>query len=658
MRRSASALSVAFCLLLSASAVTADTAPHCTDGIRDAGTLGGLTASVSRVPCWWNVEDVIPIDTVTDGWLEVDVTNQTEVTAMGGGCTAVVSIGDSTDDYTNFNCMVQAAPLQTVLFIDTGTLIVDTRISATKSEFAIRGNGAVNTTIDCSGHNGDCLDFGSVTANDWTDSRAWTAGFTEGTTELTTNLTSPSVLAIGGWLELDTTTRPTNGAHNPRYLVKILCIDEASPCDDDEHLSAGQLELDRPLRIDFSAGTKTINTVIMSEYVGFEDFTIDYDGACASAQQYTWYIQLSHAAYSWITGVTFGAGRYSHLVQTKHLVRSLIRGNSFEATCKTGSRTNIAALQLDNWSTDNVIVNNDVDGVPQSFESQDGSLGNVFAYNYMPWTGQADPGCSMALSLHGAASDTLFEGNDSICSIWVDTADSANYYSNVWFRNRIRARPTQDCYNGSSAGPNPAQDGLWDNSSGDQCREAYGVLLAHRNANDPIAYDFTVLGNFSPYIAGGPTLGQPIDRGTTDTWVEANVFRRELRVDDNNNTFSPTVSGNSPDDTDSTIDQVSAGDNDATTATNIINNVQGEVAAGGYVATWGLPASLLYDSAPSWWCQESGTWGSHIGADIDDYGGTYAKLPAQIRYESGTCTALSVSGLFGQRYNVPFNPPN
>lgn len=64
-------------------------------------------------------------------------------------------------------------------------------------------------------------------------------------------------------------------------------------------------------------------------------------------------------------------------------------------------------------------------------------------------------------------------------------------------------------------------------------------------------------------------------------------------------------------------------------------------------ATVNLPPSLAFrqDSPPDWWCQESGTWAA-LGDDdtafsfgyADGYLGTTHKLPAQIRYEGGSCT--------------------
>lgn len=72
-------------------------------------------------------------------------------------------------------------------------------------------------------------------------------------------------------------------------------------------------------------------------------------------------------------------------------------------------------------------------------------------------------------------------------------------------------------------------------------------------------------------------------------------------------------------------------------------NVNVDVAPAGW-STRSYPSSILYDTtgaAPHWWCQESGTFGASIGSDVDDFGGTLSKLPAQIRFESGTCTAVS-----------------
>lgn len=54
-----------------------------------------------------------------------------------------------------------------------------------------------------------------------------------------------------------------------------------------------------------------------------------------------------------------------------------------------------------------------------------------------------------------------------------------------------------------------------------------------------------------------------------------------------------------------------------------------------------FPPSLAFrqDTAPDWWCTESGPWDGtwNFGAG-DGYGGNTYKLPAQIRYEGTTCT--------------------
>ncbi len=49
-----------------------------------------------------------------------------------------------------------------------------------------------------------------------------------------------------------------------------------------------------------------------------------------------------------------------------------------------------------------------------------------------------------------------------------------------------------------------------------------------------------------------------------------------------------------------------------------------------------LPDSLYLITKPDFWCDEL-PWPA-IGADIDNYGGVLNKLPAQIRYEGGSCT--------------------
>jgi hypothetical protein len=52
-----------------------------------------------------------------------------------------------------------------------------------------------------------------------------------------------------------------------------------------------------------------------------------------------------------------------------------------------------------------------------------------------------------------------------------------------------------------------------------------------------------------------------------------------------------------------------------------------------------LPDSMFLTAAPDWWCQEACEWDAQEG--IGALGSSTCKLPAQIRYEAGQCTALA-----------------
>jgi len=73
-------------------------------------------------------------------------------------------------------------------------------------------------------------------------------------------------------------------------------------------------------------------------------------------------------------------------------------------------------------------------------------------------------------------------------------------------------------------------------------------------------------------------------------------------------------------------------------------------------ASFTFPASFYAATKPSWWCNESGTWGASIGANVDNFTSNPAnlsKLPAQRRYEGLPCTTTTFLGAPGRPALIP-----
>jgi hypothetical protein len=113
----------------------------------------------------------------------------------------------------------------------------------------------------------------------------------------------------------------------------------------------------------------------------------------------------------------------------------------------------------------------------------------------------------------------------------------------------------------------------------------------------------------------------------TDSWLEKNLYR------------DPTTA---------------AGRGFVNTSPNSTNTILDIVKGTSPPTSWtgfNMPVSFYASTKPSWWCNET-PWPA-IGANVDNFGGTLEKLPAQRRFEGLPCTA---SGGGSQALGVPGRP--
>jgi hypothetical protein len=447
---------------------------------------------------------------------------------------------------------------------------------------------------------------------------SWTAGYTAGTTTVT--VASTAGFSVGGWiwLDMDATTSCVHADSAPgagmfAHLAKIT------------NISGSNITIDRGLRFDYNGSGCTgfdARPYYPVVNVGLEDLHITSDPgtpvcndrSCIRFMNLGW----EGVAESWVVGVKISRS-YDQWMDVGFSARNWIQGNWFDDLDLSIS-FNTEGIWMLNASADIVIENNICTNARVCAENSHGAEGIIHAYNY--WYQPVDPQnvrCEKAFFNHGRyPRENLLEGNDHNCEMMiVDAWWGRNGPRITAYRNRGTGTVcSHRLSNGNrfpwsfSADVDGSTGAPWASSYLNVIGNTYGEFVP-----TPIS------GSTCPPSVRGDPSSNTLSKVVDHIWVEKNAWRANpgnLTVGTSNN-YSCGVS-----------------ENDSCPGTN--KNVSSPDASwnGSY------PASLYRTSVPTWWCHEACPWGQDgIGAFGDDFGGALCKLPAQIRYEGGTCTAVS-----------------
>jgi len=422
--------------------------------------------------------------------------------------------------------------------------------------------------------------------------RKWTAGFATGTTVVEVEHTKN--LEVGSWVRLTADSEPDwHPLAENRYAAKLSCVGTQGG----EHcgaLAENQLMLDRPLPAPYDQGGQFLEALVGKyiEFVGIENVRFEHADP-NRVERYHSFVEYEDCHECWITDSVFGAGGNSH-ISTKDTLRTLFRGNDFGPNqCTRDGDTcnwNKGAIYFNQGNADVVFENNSLRDSPSGPLAQ-GGAGAVIAYNYM--TASEDVECERHVFLHGqGVTATLAEGNDVDCMVQWDSYRDGQGYNNTFYRNRLRG-------------------------TGNQISGYQRGRLGGEETGSYIHRFISVIANHANEFVGGPQMtGRAIDESTDalhlheDTWVGYNIARSTILFEDSGQQVRTTR------------------------RENHVGTAPHESWSG-----FDFPASLYRREAPDWWCRESGPF-PNIGAPSDRVG-KYARLPAQIRLEGGTCTRES-----------------
>ena len=277
-----------------------------------------------------------------------------------------------------------------------------------------------------------------------------------------------------------------------------------------------------------------------------------------------------------------------------------------------------AMIYCNNRSSNIQVVNNVFHNATQSQIMQSGCSQYIFTNNYT--TKDADFGRGRGPFHHGnaGAPGHLFEGNDSSHAFQPfdgsnrRPTDNGEGVAHTWYKNRCREVSTTGtvsgygavsgtCFNNSSTPQMGGSNEDWTIALNAGKEVVSGVMDDDRNYNSSSPYPTTTAAPHNLYKMW---------------WYRNRCTGTGCNQDDN---FD---AGNT-----STVRDNSATDQDEIATVPV--GWSGEIGE--------EPTSLFFTAKPEFWCDEALTFGE-IGAYYDDFSGTLGKLPAQIRYEAGTCT--------------------
>ncbi len=204
-------------------------------------------------------------------------------------------------------------------------------------------------------------------------------------------------------------------------------------------ISGNQITLDAPLRLTYALSVSPrIYPLTTVNNIGFEHFTVKNlvsNGDSSST------IQLSYVENAWIRGVesAYSSEHHLNVQRSRHVT---VRDNIVHDSFNFGGGGQAYGIHMDDYSADNLIVNNALYMLRHALITSKGTSGNVYAYNYSTKANsQIDQIGLSDMPMHGGYGyENLFEGN-VVEWITLDDAHGMNGPHNTFYRNRTTKAP-------------------------------------------------------------------------------------------------------------------------------------------------------------------------------------------------------------------------
>lgn len=485
-----------------------------------------------------------------------------------------VAIGDgATDDRVAINTAIALCPAGQVVYLPAGNYnCTSGPITFTYATACVlRGAGPTNTLIQ-----GYITVTGPTT---WNSYPTVLTGATNGSTNITVDISADPPSAIrAGWFVMIESQGDTNlvypfgtegnwGQYCQGQIFQLLSVDSGktnwtfTPALYWDHSQATNA------RVKLNYATTSAQNFVTN--VGLEDFTINAQGFAS----YT--IDFLRCARSWVSNIEVTNDKIGG-IRLQETIRCNVRSCFVHDTTTFGSGGGYGIL-LQLKATQNLIDNNIVASHAASILVDDGSAGNVVAYNYVPsfvyYQSNWMPNGIGSHSSHPMFN--LFEGNWVTNSFFGDDIHGSSSH-NTTFRNR---------FNGEAGAT--------------YTKQRFCVALDRKQ------WFYNMVGNVLGVSGAANTYWMDADSYSFDTRaIYALGYTNDLQTG-----ASMYLHGN--------YDTVNAATQWASTN-----------------ADHSLPNSLYLASAPTWW--DSSAW-PPIGSDLSPMTGT---IPAQNRY-LGTAASVA-----------------
>ena len=551
-----------------------------------------------------------------------------------------------TDDRTLIQNAVTNAAAQTVLVIPVSTTckVPDegSYLRIARDEIVIRGASRATSILDLGN---DTDDAGNATVCNNGASKetrlgicgtggtgvttTLSSGYTRGSTSITASSAGHGLIA--GDYAVVWTLCPASGPAatgrcdeihtNYKDVVERQVVKVAG-------VSGADITLTYPLNIDFTAANvPRIQKTSLRHSIGIENLTLNKGSDTVSTKAGDGTppsMVIYHARDTWFKNVTF-TNNYRGFLLLFQSFGITIRGNEFgNMACETAGDCDYAGhygIVVTEGTTAWRIESNWIHHEWLWAKIDQAANLGVIAYNYVDSTNDcAGSPANHGLLFHGAfPTDVLIEGNDTRCRVTLDNRWGVEGDRITFHRNRlstdgtagvVRVHKDNDC--GSASNPN--------------------IVDGPLNLINNTVYAFTSMPYCGEYT-GGTCERFDNDTCTPDVWAEFNAARDGATSPGTDAGRGFTVGADS-----GSVCDAAAGDCTESPANQWGDNWEGITAPNSALTSATLPGSLYYEAEPTWWCDESGTFGASIGANVDDFGGTLSEIPARRLADGDACT--------------------
>ena len=649
-------------LVLAAAPAQAENAP------RDASSTAGYLIDYRKVTDGRTPEDLgHPVN--TSSWTVYDLTNSTQMQSLGCYPSPGVAnpANNGVDDGPAIRC-AKAAPGGggRVLYLPAGDYQFRSPdaccgkgvLNIARSNTVLRGAGIDQTVVRSTTSQAQHFQFGDGDQNTtdylYGPTINWTAGFAAGTKVV--SLASVAGLAPGDFVALRGGFPTWCNASARQYIeVRQLTCVGASGTDSCGSLGLFDVKLDLALRGPFNVGPQTVRKITSPQNIGVEQLTLKDDNALPEYSV----AQFHNVVRGWLRNAKVMRGRHS-VLEVGSCAYCVIEGSTIDLLMldAAGNMRALGMGQVDESALVNNIVSRATVGI--QLNQPMSVTGTIVAYNYLPNPPRKDiPGidCVDDWGTPGACHPASCNGAQSSCDCTDDKNGPSQAGRHIFFHgpchrynlvegNDVTCRAQWDDFWGEYGQGNLLHRNRARSVPGTAAQHSTGCIGPEFDPNGQEG--FTLIANHAAKLrdcTGGGGVDGGYDGGNHSFWGERNVSYTECLV---------TQSGGSRD------AQCQSAPGAVSSASTWTNNARASKAPAAW-STLSTPNSLIYDSKPSWWCDEACPWQASqgIGAFGDDNNGgqpSYCKLPAQIRAEGGTCTAPAPAAGGGTTPTPPAAP--